>query len=162
MLETQIHVGSRAIYTDMSAAFPRYGWRAPNAFWTSTKTEKGSGWIAFQPKLPYTHHSPNKRYVHELTPDPNARILTISTIEDWKQTFPKDGSNPDWEKIQQGYDAVRVLPEMASYTTWDCESTAWFRWCFAESRLIGRLVKASTYARRFIIEHQPPEPSLLK
>jgi hypothetical protein len=55
----------------------------------------------------------------------------------------------DFEKLAQDYDAMHLtkrgqIETRFSYDVnlwggWDCESTVWFRWVFAEVRWLGEL-----------------------
>lgn len=94
-----------------------------------------------------------------LTPDPNARIITIDSYEDLEvlqARYPlqqegiwEDLPLLDFTKIAQDYDAMNLtgrgqiktrLTYPLSLYGWDCESTLWFRWLFTDVSPLWRTI----------------------
>jgi hypothetical protein len=92
-----------------------------------------------------------------LTPQDNARVLEIDTLEDIEHCLAehgrmvdlrpdlqlmlhkKRGRFVDYPHVAASYDAIHVTAHAAKLGSqslmWDCESTLWFSWQFADIQL---------------------------
>lgn len=117
-------------------------------FWTSTWDEQtGGGWLDWCTR---EHFGTPPFSVWLLTPDPDARIYTITCHADLlalAQRYPlRKRWAVDWLAVGADWDAVR-LTEDAHWATrlftkpdtygWDCESTCWYRWRFTATEHYG-------------------------
>jgi hypothetical protein len=127
--------------------------------WTAQWDETyGGGWVqscilkGIRCSVDLTWHE-----VWLLEPESEARILVIDSYADLERAYAQWGDpsrNPGplddrylaWHKIAAQFDAVRLteegqwrtrLPHPPILYGWDCESTLWLRWAFAETHRIG-------------------------
>jgi hypothetical protein len=120
--------------------------------WTAQWDEQhGGGWIQWCMGEQFGVPHDGKWDVWTLTPKPDARVLVIDTYEDLQRVYArwpeaKLGSGyVAWHGIGEQFDGVH-LTEAGQYRTrfsdpslygWDCESTFWYRWAFAEIAHVG-------------------------
>lgn len=121
--------------------------------WTSTYNKKthSSGWTEWCEDI---FSDPHDQQWWLLTPNKDARIYTIDTLDDLKFLNRAYSSLNrtyihiviGFERIAKDYDAIHVTEEGQWATRhsfpdnlqWDCESTLWFRWCFSEVKAIAQ------------------------
>lgn len=121
--------------------------------WTSTYVHQRSAWVDWC--IGHDFSDPYAQYWLVLTPDPAARIYTIDTRADLmtllqrypfvhpsSQHFFMPGPlqyyflGIDFERMSQDYDALHLTSRgniadvELILSSWDCESTVWFRWMF--------------------------------
>ncbi len=120
--------------------------------WTSTyATHLEDGWYAWCRAESFGRIE-NATRAYVLTPRADAKIFTVATVEcvdeligRWgyarypDQDFPSWSIN--WMKFVEDFDAIRVTNpydweirhgRLLAMYSWDCESTWWGSWCFAE------------------------------
>ena len=115
--------------------------------WTSSLVEITSEWEVWCEANGYGKPNYDKRWV--LIPNEDAKILHINSaqqLDQYVSLFPPEtlkGINFDlinsfcrmhlfnWIEIAKVYDAVHITkPRSMGLSTWDVESTVWFRWKF--------------------------------
>lgn len=124
----------------------------PNGgLWTSTyDPERGSAWVQWCLSEEFDIPTDGVWQGRILTPRRDARIAVIDSLDDLERLYRRypleviSGlwSVLDFERMAADYDAVHLtddgqwatrLTHPYSLYGWDCESTNWFRWAFAES-----------------------------
>ncbi len=130
--------------------------RKSGGMWTSTFHERfGSAWIQWCLSEEFDCDRSDPRWhTWLLTPAPEARIFQIDSYADLEHlvdAYPHERAwttdpsmrerYPAWELVAQDYDGVHLtdggqwqtrLSEPLNLLSWDCESTLWLRWSFAE------------------------------
>ena len=120
-----------------------------DGFFTSTIEQHTTSWIEVVMKTRRNHEP---RSLWEMTPDPQARLVIIESLEDYRrmasafpQSWGKDAKNPgihvNWYELSrapQRIDGVHVISSVAqSYLKrWEVESTLWLSWRFVEWRMV--------------------------
>lgn len=125
--------------------------------WTSTfRPKTGSDWIEWC-KAEQFWLPPYRSWL--VVPRRDARVLVIDNEADAVEAVKVYGREDarqkllgemmfDFEKLAQDYDAMHLTKRGQIETRfgydvnlwgWDCESTVWFRWVFAEVRWLGEL-----------------------
>jgi hypothetical protein len=138
---------------------PGFNLKPTGGFWTSTYDKKDvSDWARWclwdMPEWVDGHD------IFLLTPKPDVKLFIINSHADAirlvkKYPFKQNKKdimgnhflNPDWEKIKEDYDGVRLthkgqvetrmVMEYSMYG-WDCESTLWFRHVFNDIIYLGK------------------------
>lgn len=157
-MDLQVHVGWAELSKVIIPYFRSTHETKPSAcFWTSTLNKNDiSAWIDYLRTCDWNRHSGENNYVHLLDVHKSARILHVLSDEAWDKlprTRSKGGFEYiDWKRIAQFYDGVHLdYPCHLNYLGWDAESTVWFRWCFTEAIIVGRLegwrINDSIYSR---------------
>ncbi len=129
-------------------------------FWTSSWREltQDSDWVEWCRGENFG--APNEKHWFLLTPHPDCKIYTINSLKDFKrclieygdpvplaQKYPSFAEKRviNFEKVAQEFDGLHLTEKgngetHLSYPNdlngWDCESTLWFRWCFASVQTI--------------------------
>jgi hypothetical protein len=164
MLPPQLHLGLPhldalvvdAIYTQGKFSKPWGG------LWTSTFTSgSGSAWLAYRASQEFTPGPSHPLSLWLLTPDANARILTIDTPADIERLFdayslplsaPRSPGSLglNWPRLALDFDAFHLTQagfeaDYPLFSTWSCESTLWFRDCFAQKQKLLELTWAQAF-----------------
>ena len=151
MLPPQLHLGFAHqeelrvpfIYTEGGFSKPWGG------IWTSTFIPgKGSAWLAYRARQDFRPSGQGGLSLWLLTPEDDARVLSINTPEDIERLFDayslpfREPRTPgalglNWPRLALDFDALHVSQEgfEAGYpllATWSCESTIWFCDRFAQ------------------------------
>lgn len=129
-------------------------------FWTSTwRGAEGSSWVQWCLGESYGISQRERRsaYPNLLVPRADARVYEINSYADLEwlvRRYPYQGGDdairsiaypdlkfPSWEAVARDFDAVNLtdagqwatrLSDPLNLYGWDCESTLWLRWCFAD------------------------------
>lgn len=152
-LGLQLHIGTCVALIEKIPPVKNRQVKPEGGFWTSTLKDGSSGWVDWCRAEQFRNPDMDNWFL--LEPAPNARILTIDTLADLKRLLARYNFNPfsritdlvfrypDFERIAQRYDAMRLTEEGQWRTRmsmpdslygWDCESTLWFRWKFTSVR----------------------------
>jgi len=106
--------------------------------WTSTFRNGSSAW---------SEGAGHGESAYLLSPKPSSvySIDGIADLDGLVVQYARDDGTIDWERLAQDYDAVSLTEDgldacsqhsqsdmhSLSFSTWDCESTLWFRWRFS-------------------------------